>query len=177
MSISSMTNVAYMRRADVPPMNVAPRTDADIVAATSGSESSRAVTSQIQVIATYIPTEVLTVYVAVVAAIQNHHNGANRALWIAFGLFTVLTPIIVWMSYAAKVRAANKPLPLRPKTWPLWEMIAATVAYLAWAFALPNSPFSEFDGWYNAAVAGVVILVTSTMLGLIAPIVQQPLPA
>jgi hypothetical protein len=50
---------------------------------------------------------------------------------------------------------------------------------MAWAFALPNSPFRDFAqfGWYSQALAGVMVLVVSTTLGLIAPIVQRPLPA
>jgi hypothetical protein len=177
MSISSMTNVAFARRADVPPVDEAPKTDAEIVAATAGTAESRSVSSQMQVIVTYIPTEVLTLYVAVLAAIPNLRRDSFQPGWIAFGAFAACTPVVVWLSYAAKVRAANKALPLSPSKWPLWEMSAATLAYAAWAFALPNSPFQYFSGsWYSSAIAGVVILTTSTFLGLIAPIVQRPLP-
>lgn len=74
MSISSMTNVAVMRRADVPPLDVAPKSDAAIAQATSGTDASRASGSQVQVIATYIPTEVLALYVAMIAALHDPSN-------------------------------------------------------------------------------------------------------
>lgn len=70
-----------------------------------------------------------------------------------------------------------KPLPLAPRAWPMWEMFAATVAYVAWAFVLPNSPFQQFQDWYSSALAGVVVLAATTILGLLAPVVQRRLPS
>jgi hypothetical protein len=49
------------------------------------------------------------------------------------------------------------------------QIIAATVAFVIWAGALPNNPFNEFS-WYSAGLAGVVLLVASMVLGLAAPI-------
>jgi hypothetical protein len=183
MSISSMTNVAFMRRADVPPVNVAATSDAAIAQATSGNDASRTSGSQMQVIATYIPTEVLTLYVATIAALYDPSkpplDSAKSRLtaWITLGAFLVGTPIIVWLSYAGKVHTASKPLPLAPRAWPMWEMFAATIAYVAWAFALPNSPFQQFHDWYSSALAVVVVLAATTILGLLAPVVQRPLPS
>jgi len=47
-------------------------------------------------------------------------------------------------------------------------MLAATLAYVAWAVALPNTPCAEY-AWYSPALAGVTTLVVSTILGLLAP--------
>jgi hypothetical protein len=186
MSVSAMTNVAYARRADVPPLNEAPTTLGEIEQAKGGTPESRSpATSAISSITTYIPTEILTLYVAVLGALQGAAQGgvadrpATRAEWIAFFFFLGATPVFVWLLYAAKVKNASKLVPLAPRKWPLWEMVAATIGYMAWAFALPNSPFRDFAqfGWYSQALAGVMVLVVSTTLGLIAPIVQRPLPA
>lgn len=183
MSISSMANVAYVRRADVhvpqvAPANAAPQTLGQLELATAGTaESQSAVTTALKVIVTYIPTEVLTLYVAVLAAIQDPNRKSHNALWAAFYFFLIATPLVVWLVYAAKVRAASKPLPLAPKTWPVWEMFAAMVAYAAWAFALPDSPFKYYGDWYSPALAGVIVLIISTLLGLLAPLFQRPLPA
>jgi hypothetical protein len=121
----------------------------------------------------YIPTEILTLYVAVLAAITQKGQVTNGD-WVASWGFLVATPIVVWLVYAAKIKAAQKPLPLAPRTWPLWEMFAGTLAFLAWEFALPNTPFTVYE-WYSGGLSGVVVLVTSTMLGLLAPFFQQPL--
>jgi len=177
-----MANVAYVRRTDVAtniiPASSAPKSAGQIASATADiPDAQSAVTTALKVIVTYIPTEILTLYVAVLAAIQDPNRHSSRSLWNVFYFFLIVTPIVVWLVYAAKVNAANKPLPIRPKTWPLWEMFAATIAYAAWAFGLPDSPFKDFTDWYSPAVAGLAVLVVSTFLGLIAPVVQRPLPA
>jgi hypothetical protein len=131
-------------------------------------QSSRAINAALNVLFGYIPTEVLTLYVAVITAIQQP-NKVTQAQWIAFWSFLVATPIMVWLVYGAKIMAAQRPLPLAPRTWPVWEMFAATVAYCAWAFALPNAPFTGY-AWYSSALAGIGVLIASTVLGLLAPI-------
>jgi bacteriorhodopsin len=112
-------------------------------------------------------------YVAVLAAL--HQPGTIRqAEWNTFLAFFVATPIVVWLLYAAKVKGAQKPLPVAFSQWPLWEMFAGTVAYFAWAFALPNTPLSVYS-WYSSAVAGIIVLLASTILGLLAPLFQRPI--
>jgi hypothetical protein len=204
-----MANVAFVRRVDVNLPNVAEEDEAPtslnkIELATGGTpESQNAVTTALKVIVTYIPTEVLTLYVAILGAIQVPNSASTQttkgtaaeaannaaaaaaeaanvgasAPWTVFYCFLVATPVIVWLVFAAKVHAANKPLPLAPRTWPLWEMFAATVAYTVWACALPNSVFTAGGGWFTPALAGVLVLIVSTVLGLLAPLFQRPLPA
>jgi hypothetical protein len=188
MSISSMANVAFVRRADVDVPEVAPAAAAPnslnkIERATGGTDDSQsAVTTALKVIATYIPTEVLTLYVAVIAALRSPAVAAAgpasnidfHPLWRAFYCFLVATPIVVWVVYATKCKAANKPIPFSPRAWPLWEMLAATVGYAAWAFAMPQSPFQQQD-WYSAALAGITVMIVSAVLGLLAPLFTRPL--
>jgi hypothetical protein len=123
----------------------------------------------------YIPSEVLTLYVAVLAATQQNAT-RTRGAWFAFWAFLVATPFVIWLIYAAECKAKQKPLPLRLRAWPVWEMTAGTIAYCAWAFALPNAPFNGY-GWYSSALAGVAVLVTSTLLSLLAPLFRRPLHA
>jgi hypothetical protein len=206
MSISSMTNVAFVRRADVnlpgvAPMNAAPASAESVALSTAGTaESKSAMTATLDVIVTYIPTEVLTLYIAVLAAIQPAVTTPLPAtqtppapsqalaaiatqpppvhsLWVTFYCFLIATPLVVWLVYSAKVRTAGRPLPVRPKTWPMWEMFAATVGYATWAFALPNNPFKYSYDWYSSALAGVLVLIVSTILGLLAPLLQRTLPS
>ena len=135
-------------------------------------ETAAQIDTAFNVLFGYIPTEILTLYVAVLAAV--HEEKITAADWIAFWSFLVATPIVVWLVYAAKVKAAGKALPLEFAAWPVWEMFAGTVAYCAWAFALPNAPFSEYP-WYSSALSGVAVLVGSTVLGLLSPFFQNPL--
>ena len=186
MSINSITNAAAARRPDTFPLNGVPRNVSEIAAAantppTAGNSSGQpeegspnnSVETALNVLFGYIPTEVITLYVAVVSAIQKGTKPTTGE-WNSFVIFLIATPIIVWLVYGAKLRSANKPLSLSYGAWPVWEMFAATVAFVAWGFALPRSPFATFD-WYSAALSGVVVLVASTVLGLIAPFFQKPL--
>ena len=190
MSINSMANAAAARRPDTVPYGTVPQGLDEIaraaatpptaaeapgsVSATSGRAPS-AVDTAFNVLFGYIPTEILTLYVAVLATIHQP-NKVTSGEWIAFWSFLVATPVVVWLVYGAKLKALQKALPLSLATWPVWEMFAATIAYCAWALALPNTPFSEF-AWYSAGLSGVVVLVASTVLGLLAPFFQHSLSA
>lgn len=195
MSISSLANAAAGRRLDFPPYDTVPQGLAEIARAaatppepppvtprgapTSPGENANAINTALNLLFGYIPTEVITLYVAVLAAIQQPANPeatGNVAFgaWIAFLGFLVATPIVVWLVYGAKIKAAQKPLPLSFWEWPLWEMFAATVAYVTWAFALPKSPFTDYP-WYSSALSGIAVLIASTFLGLLAPFFQRPL--
>jgi hypothetical protein len=182
MSISAATNVAFSRRSDNSISN--PSTLPAVESATGGPpESKNAVTSALSAIATYIPSEILTLYVSVLAALGTTGSTGdtiaaygNNAAWIAFWFFLVATPTVVWVLYATKVKTAGKPLPIKLSEWPVWEMSSATIAYMAWAFAMPSSPFLEFASWYSPPIAGILVLVVSAGLGLVAPLfTQRPL--
>jgi hypothetical protein len=99
-----------------------------------------------------------------------------KAAWVSFWCFLAATPVVTWLVYAAKVKAQNKALPIAFRAWPVWEMMAAIIAYTAWTLALPESPFTIYQGsWYSPAVSGVIVLAASTVLGLLAPFFQRPL--
>jgi hypothetical protein len=73
-----------------------------------------------------------------------------------------------------KIKAAGKAIPASPIKWPLWEMTAATIAYVAWTFALPSTPFAQMY-WYSPGLAAFLILVVSAGLGILAPLMQRKL--
>jgi len=187
MSINSLANAAAARRPDTVPLGQVPSNLDDIAIAsatppitvpTPGGHTPQPkgnIETALNVLFGYIPTEVITLYVAVLAAIGTE-GAVTRSEWITFFVFLAATPLVVWLVYGAKLKNANLPLPLPFKAWPVWEMFAATVAYTAWAFALPQSPFQDFEkSWYSPALAGVVVLITSAVLGLLAPFFQRKL--
>lgn len=196
MSISALANAAAARRPDIG-RAAAPGGLSEIAAAsatspdraTSTTEEASGVSTALNVLFGYIPTEVVTLYVAVAAGLQPPSTAAApgaatvivqpassiSAQWIAFWCFFVATPLVVWVVYATKLKAAGKPLPSTYDTWPLWEMIAALIAFCAWAFAMPNTPFREFATWYSPALASLAVMLASTVLGLLAPLFQSPL--
>ena len=187
MSINALANAAAARRADFAPLDTVPQGLGEIARAAATPptanppaqagagprESATQIDTAFSVLFGYIPTEILTLYVAVLAAVHQTDK-VTRADWIAFWTALVATPIVVWLVFGAKIKAAGKALPLRFRAWPVWEMFAGTVAYCAWAFALPNAPFSEYS-WYSSALSGLAVLVASTVLGLLAPFFQRAL--
>ena len=168
MSINSMTDSAMKRRAAAAGAPPAPAPAGVAVAA------APAAMTPVAAVVTYIPTEILVVYVAAVAAltIPGAAGPTPGAAWLAFAAFLIATPIVVWLTYAAKVRNQAGTLPVDPKSWPRWEMAVGTIAFVAWAFALPQTPFGSFH-WYTPAVAGLAVLLVSTAIGLLAPLVAK----
>src|ERR1700687_3200402 len=132
MSLASMTELALQRRPDLGGPDQYPRTLAEHAAAAAGrTEPASTIDTVLRTIRTYIPSEILPVYVAVLAALATADTASERPhdLWVTFWGFLVATPIVVWLVYADKLKTASKPLPLRPTMWPVWEMVAATIAY------------------------------------------------
>jgi hypothetical protein len=114
-------------------------------------------------------------YVAVLAALQPPTKEAVASpSWAIFWWFLIVTPLVIWLVYITKAKSTGKPIPWAPLKWPLWEMAAGTIAYVAWAFSLPTTPFASL-AWYSTGLAGVVVLITSTVLGLLAPLFARPL--
>ena len=180
MSINAMADAAISRRPDYPPFNEQPKTIAERAQA-AGNESTpdNSLTTAIKTLTTYIPTETLTLYVAFIAVIQPSNGNLSSTLtirWVAFFLFLIFTPFAVWITYATKMVSDKKMIPLNPGYWPWWEMTAGTIAYISWAYGLPSSVFAQF-AWYSAPLAGFFVLVTSTLLGMLAGLFQQPLKA
>ena len=114
----------------------------------------------------YVPTKVLSVYVALLGAYGITERIADDrsltlGLWSAILFGLLVTPGVVWVDWLIKQRR----LPQAERSGlPLYNPIAAGVAFLAWSFALPASPFSDWSA-YSAAWAGFAALVVSYGLG------------
>ncbi len=176
MSIASMTEVAFQSRTDIGSATYFPKTYAEIAGAAGGKATPESqVNAAIRILTTYIPTEILTLYVAVLAALQPSTTLAVASpSWAIFWWFLIATPLVIWLVYITKAKSEGKPVPWAPLKWPLWEMAAGAIAYVAWAFALPNTPFASLP-WYSTGLAGVIVLIASTVLGLLAPLFARPL--
>lgn len=113
----------------------------------------------------YIPTEVITLYVAAVSAfaiLPAKEQIAPIVYWVA----ALLTPIFLVLVLMNKQAAAGQS-PI-PKPWPWWRMAAATIAFLVWALAVPGNPYVTTDAMH--VVAGFGAIFISTILSLLDPI-------
>jgi hypothetical protein len=172
MSVSSMANIAFARRADVGTEGKGLDTLDEVAGATGAAPgTATSATSALSAIAAYIPTEVVTVYVAVLATVgvTQPANGPSFTPLPVYVLFLVLTPIVVWGLYASRAVSAGKRLPRSLRSWPKWEMVAATLAFAVWGAAMPSSPFAAYS-WFMPALAGVVALVLSLLIGVFSPL-------
>src|SRR4051812_43836677 len=104
MSINGLANAAAARRSDMAPLNTTPRGFREIAKAartppkgspapgeksgTAPEDSSAQVDTALNVLFGYIPVEVITLYVAAVAAIQQPEI-VTASEWRAFWIFLV----------------------------------------------------------------------------------------
>ena len=122
----------------------------------------------------YIPTETVTLYVAVVAAIGEPEipEGGTIAdadfttLWWATGIMLVLTVLLsVGLSFRAQKGAINPPAKF---SWPFFEIMASAAAFAVWAFSLPSTPLRDLPGFDYSAWNSVIILGGSVTIATVA---------
>ncbi|WP_152683591.1 hypothetical protein [Delftia tsuruhatensis] len=178
MSINSITNSAATRRSDMIAVGMVQTSLRDISCAfqtrvtdmvppaahekvpatrkidTVAKSPISGVDTALHVIFGFIRTEILTLYVAVLSALQTLDQ-VSPADWYKFYLFLALTPAVGWLIFAPKLKAARKVLSIAVGSCPIWEMSAACIAFAIWAFALPHSPFSTFP-LYSPATSGAL---------------------
>jgi hypothetical protein len=111
----------------------------------------------------YIPTETITLYVAVQAALGDlvAPNGrsisdANFAsrwewMWVTLAVTLVLTTGLSYRSQKNSNRDAQFKLPY-------FDVLAAGVAFLVWALSLPSTPLRDIAGYNYSAWNSVIIL-------------------
>lgn len=137
-------------------------------------DGQSAAAAALDAVVAYIPTEIVTVYVAVIAALNTPRTTSHAGEWFIFWLFLALAPISVWSLYVMRLRADGVSIP-GFRNWPLYELVTAPIAFVLWAFTLPASPFMDF-GWYRPSQGTAALLVGALILGLCSPLVRQPDP-
>jgi hypothetical protein len=134
-----------------------------------GQPQGSAVLAALRSIVDHIPTEIVLIYVAVSAALSDVDSSSRTGQWVAFWVFLALTPLALWLLYAARLRMGGRAFPLDPMRWPWPELGVAAIGYAAWAFTLPGTPFADFS-WYTPGLGTAVLLVGTLVLGLGAPL-------
>ncbi len=183
MSINSITNDELRRWHSAQPQPISKGLDLSIpseaharqIAAASGIQDNQ-VAITLNALVKYIPTEIVTLYVAASSTTQSLQTAMPfiDARLLYWG-FTALTPLLLVLMYASK--RASDGLPVLPKAreMPWWKMSAATVAFMVWALAVPGNPYVVGNGAPIIASFGAIII--STLLSLLEPIFERPFPA
>ncbi len=125
----------------------------------------------------YIPTESITLYVATLAALPAI---ATLATWftasVAYWLFAALTPVLLLVLKLRQSAIENKNWKLPPGEWPIWRMVASTIAFLVWALAVPGNAIASPADQSVGVIVGFAAATVSWFLNLIEPFVEPPSP-
>jgi hypothetical protein len=172
MSAVSMANIAIVKQRGIA-LDELPGGQRPSMAAEGSVDGvvtpDNAATASLKLVTSYIPTEILTLYVAGIAIFLTSDSSAKPnygAAWLTFWIYFFLTPVFNLLVFALKRQASALPFPKSPNKWPWFETVAATVSFTVWAAALPTTPFVTLP-WYSQSLAGYVVLVVTTLLGLL----------
>lgn len=161
MSISSLVDEELVRRGTV-----------TVTFGTGQQKSEPKTSAAFEALARYIPTEVVTLYIAAasaMAALKEALPGVNENN--TYWFFVIVTPVVFLVVYVGK-RLANQQPALPPLgQWPWWKLVAATVAFAVWALAVPTTPY--LTGAAGGAVAAFFATFVSVLLSLLAPIFER----
>jgi hypothetical protein len=172
MSVNSLTDGALDRSGEF-----------EAAARREGNEPEQAVqnnsvSNTLSSLAKYIPTEVVTLYIAALSA-----STALQAEWAfitparLYWFFVIFTPLFALLTYVGKRKAADVNLSVWPSSareWPWWSMFAPMVAFMAWALAVPNNGILE-----NGIIGAFLALFVSVILTALEPLfnfVRQATP-
>ena len=120
----------------------------------------------------YIPTESITLYVAVVSSLAAL-KGVGVTPAIAYWFFIVFTPVLMIILYLRQSAIAGKEWRIPIAQWPWWKIIASTIAFSVWALAVPSDLLTGLDSSVSGVLAGLAALFVSTLLNLLAPFFEK----
>ena len=149
-------------------MSIASMVDTHLVSVKGASDQVSSPTSPqgvptniLNQITRWIPTETIAIYVALLPLLASTASGSSyTSRWVLFGIVTAANPLVVLLLVLAKStikeswwKAVSPP--------PFFAIVASTVAFAAWAFALPDTPLKDLSGYdtkWNVAIITVVTI-------------------
>jgi hypothetical protein len=158
MSISSMAEDAALRLAPQP-ATVSALTGA-VTAPPEPPPSTSA--GPLATLVKYIPTETITLYVAILAALGDisvpnggkisDANFASRWIWV-----WVMVAVTVLLTLGLSYRSQKNTSAARFRI-PYFEVTASAAAFVVWALSLPTTPLRDIAGYDYSAWNSVIIL-------------------
>lgn len=136
------------------------------------ADQNNTVTGSLNLLVKYIPTEVITLYVATLSAAPALQDlfPSLRTSDIYWG-FTIVTPLLLFLVYVNK-RATSGLTPVPDKSeWPWWKLFASMIAFMVWALAVPGNPY--VSGETAAVVAALGAVFISMILNLLEPLFER----
>lgn len=169
MSLNSLATSRVARDVSTGPQPRDFAVASDDAVAPKGQDVQNALSALVE----YVPAETITLYLATLAALPVlRETIPTLSAPLVYALFGVLTPGLFALIYAGKRRAAGEPRWPGTKAWPWWQMIAATIAFLAWGLAVPDAPFLTSER--GNVLGGFIAIVVSTILGVLGRFFAKP---
>jgi uncharacterized membrane protein len=127
-------------------------------------------TTLINQVTRWIPTETITVYVVLLALLapEASNSPSFTSRWVLFAVMTAMNPVVVVLLSMARTETGDA------FKFPVFEMIIASVAFAAWAFALPDTPLSSISG-YNIKWNTAILTATTISIALLANALHRSL--
>jgi|SRR5215471_13713778 hypothetical protein len=156
MSIARMYDLAAEREQE----RTKPAADVAAEAAGAEVEAKKTVESALEKITAFIPTEIIGLYVAGLG-IFTPQTAAGK--WWVFFVCLALIPVFMVIGYFQKKKHK---LPI-PKLGVLLLLVAfAAVAFVAWAAAMPATPFLSLNSYATQIGGFIVVPLAFVMWGL-----------
>lgn len=131
--------------------------------ATSGKAES-AVTAAIEKVATYIPSEVTTLYIAGFGLLVPLYQGIK---WWLLGICVPLVWLFVWLGNPNTSPEPNIPTKkLPPRDLAILSLLG-TFAFCSWAAAIPETPFLDW-GTHATQIGGFMVVACSLLMPRVA---------
>ncbi len=133
--------------------------------------------SRLDALASYIPTETITLYVATLSAKDSFKalvGGFNPLVvyWIFLALNLLLAVVLALRQRVLQPPPAGTPQP----SLPYWRIVASTIAFAVWALWVPGNEVLKGDPKTIGAAVALGALFVSTLLNLVAPFFEPKKP-
>jgi hypothetical protein len=133
----------------------------------SGSGSPEAaVSTAMEKIAAFVPTEVIGLYVSGLGILAPTSDAGK---WLLFCVCALMIPLIMWIGFRDN-QQKNLPAPSARIALILFGL--AVVAFVAWASALPSTPFISLVGERAHLYGGFAVIVLSILMPKIASLLR-----
>jgi hypothetical protein len=181
MSIAAMVDNEVAKSQRQPPVTAIKATAARAEEGTEKDTPSRT-SDVVSALVSYVPAEAIAAYVAVLpfmdpsSADKSSTGGTDAAAHYSYlgrwGLAGVVAVLAI--GYAVGYRAIAAKQARRSFKFP-WIPVATTfLAFAAWVFAIPNSPFNEFD-FYTPELGAAIGTIFATAISFVAAVTGETL--
>lgn len=119
--------------------------------------SGSRIESALESVAAYIPSEVVSAYIAALGIFSPKENILK---WVIYLICVILILILIYIS--ARI-AQKKGLPKQKNSYHVIQFLIGLVAFTTWVSAMPETPFLELTSYANQIGALLAVIFSLLM--------------